>query len=132
MTGTRCKRALRVRQLNKRGQQQMSDEVSPPSRFLVRKGCKGWMGRRARRNRGRCSSRRSYDRQRKGPAMVGTDPAVNLAKEQASLEQRIAAVTNSTANLVSQLRELDEVREQVREALLSQIERTEGLLIFPV
>ena len=42
----------------------MSDEVPPPSRFLVRKGCKGWM---------------VYDRQRKGPAMAGTDPAVNLA-----------------------------------------------------
>lgn len=46
----------------------MSDEVSPPSRFLVRKGGKGWM---------------VYDRQRKGPAMVGTDPAANT-KEQAN------------------------------------------------
>ena len=47
----------------------MSDEVSPPSRFLVRKGGKGWM---------------VYDRQRKGPAMAGTDPAANLTKEQAN------------------------------------------------
>ena len=57
---------------------------------------------------------------------LGTDPAVNLAKEQASLEQRIAAVTNSTANLVSQLRDLDEVRERT---LMAQ---SEGLLIFSV
>jgi len=56
--------------------------------------------------------------------MVGTDPAVNLAEEQADLEQRIAAVTNSTTNLVAQLRELDELREQT---LMAQ---SEGLLIF--
>ena len=58
--------------------------------------------------------------------MVGTDPAVNLANEQADLEQRIAAVTNSTANLVAQLRELDELREQT---LMAQ---SEGLLIFSI
>ena len=46
----------------------MSDEISAPSRFLVRQGCKGWM---------------VYDRERKGPAMMGTNPAVNLTKEQA-------------------------------------------------
>ena len=51
----------------------MSDEVSPPSRFLVRQGSKGWM---------------VYDRQRKGPAMVGTDPAVNLTKGQADQIER--------------------------------------------
>lgn len=49
--------------------QQQSDKASsPPSRFLVRQGSKGWM---------------VYDRERKGPSMVGTNPAVNLTKEQA-------------------------------------------------
>ncbi|WP_035663303.1 hypothetical protein [Bradyrhizobium sp. Ec3.3] len=50
-------------------QQLMSDNASPPSRFLVREGSKGWM---------------VYDRQRKGPAMVGTNPAVDLTKDQAN------------------------------------------------
>jgi DNA/RNA endonuclease G (NUC1) len=59
-------------------QRQMSDEVSPRSRFLVRKGCKGWM---------------VYDRQRKGPAMVGTGPAVNLTEEQAKqIERTLSSV----------------------------------------
>ena len=35
------------------------------------------------------------------------------------LQRRIAVVTSSTANLVAQLRELDQVREQVTNALLS-------------
>jgi hypothetical protein len=35
-----------------------------------------------------------------------------------SVEQRIAAITDSTAHLVAQLRELDELREQIRRALL--------------
>ena len=35
------------------------------------------------------------------------------------LQRRIAVVINSTANLVAQLRQLDQVREQVRKALLS-------------
>ncbi len=43
--------------------------ASPLSRFLVRQGSNGWM---------------VYDRQRKGPAMVRTNPAVNLTKEQAN------------------------------------------------
>ena len=50
----------------------MSDKVVKPSatpRFLVRRGSKGWM---------------VYDRQRKGPALVGTDLAVDLTKEQAN------------------------------------------------
>jgi hypothetical protein len=38
------------------------------SRFLVRQGGNGWM---------------VYDRQRKGPAMLGASLAVNLMKEQA-------------------------------------------------
>jgi hypothetical protein len=33
-----------------------------------------------------------YDRERKGPAMVGTDPAVNLTKERAlQIEQMLVA-----------------------------------------
>jgi len=50
------------------------DKVSPPSRFLVRQGTKGWM---------------VYDRQRRGPAMVGTSEAVNLTKERANLVERM-------------------------------------------
>jgi hypothetical protein len=49
------------------------DRVSPPSRFLVRLGSKGWM---------------VYDRQRGGPAMIGTGLAVNLTKEQAERVER--------------------------------------------
>lgn len=49
------------------------DKASPPSRFLVRQGSKGWM---------------VYDRQRRGPAMVGTSLAVNL-KEQAEQIERM-------------------------------------------
>ena len=36
-----------------------------------------------------------------------------------SLQRRIAAVSDTTANLIAELRELDRLREQVREALLS-------------
>jgi hypothetical protein len=36
-----------------------------------------------------------------------------------SLQRRIAAVTDTTADLIAQLRELDRLREQVRNALLS-------------
>jgi hypothetical protein len=36
-----------------------------------------------------------------------------------SLQQRIAAITDTTAHLITQLRELDQLREQVRKALLS-------------
>jgi hypothetical protein len=45
-----------------------SEKTSYLPRFLVRQGYKGWM---------------VYDRERKGPAMVGTNPAVNLTKERA-------------------------------------------------
>lgn len=55
----------------------MTDKNSLPPRFLVREGSKGWM---------------VYDRQRKGPAMVGTKPMVNLTKEQASqIEWKLTA-----------------------------------------
>jgi len=36
--------------------------------------------------------------------------------QMSSLQQRIAAVTDTTANLITQLRELDLLREQVRKA----------------
>ncbi|MEH2672031.1 hypothetical protein DXU07_22250 [Bradyrhizobium elkanii] len=50
------------------------DKASPPSRFLVRQGATGWM---------------VYDRQRKGPAMIGTSLAVNLTKERATRIERM-------------------------------------------
>ena len=50
------------------------DRTSPPSRFLVRQGTKGWM---------------VYDRQRRGPAMIGTTLAVDLTKEQANRTERM-------------------------------------------
>jgi hypothetical protein len=43
------------------------------SRFSVRQGYKGWM---------------VYDRQLKGPALIGTDLAVDLTKEQAYTSNR--------------------------------------------
>lgn len=54
----------------------MSDDTFQ-SRFLVRQGGKGWM---------------VYDRQRKGPAMIGTDFAVNLTEEQAHKIKRTLVV----------------------------------------
>lgn len=51
------------------GSSAMNENAFPsPRRFLVRQGSKGWM---------------VYDRERKGPAMLGTNPAVNLTKEKA-------------------------------------------------
>jgi hypothetical protein len=47
----------------------MRGKALPAPRFLVRQGSKIWM---------------VYDRQRKGPALVGTEPAVDLTKEQAN------------------------------------------------
>ena len=47
----------------------MNDIAFAQPRFLVRQGSKGWM---------------VYDRQRKGPALVGTNPAVNLTRERAN------------------------------------------------
>jgi hypothetical protein len=59
------------------GMSMMSDNAPPLPRFLVRQGSKGWM---------------VYDRDRKAPAMVGTNPAINLTKEQANqIELRLAA-----------------------------------------
>ena len=59
----------------------MRDKPSPPTRFLVRQGSKGWM---------------VYDRQRKAPAMIGTRPLVNLTKEQAAeIERKLTAESES-------------------------------------
>jgi hypothetical protein len=46
-----------------------------------------------------------------------------------SLQRRIAAVTDTTANLIAQLRELDRLREQVRKAQLSA--RNDGMGAAP-
>ena len=54
----------------------MTDREPAPPRYLVREGCKGWM---------------VYDRERKGPALVGTNPAANLTKEEA--EQILRTLT---------------------------------------
>jgi hypothetical protein len=51
----------------------MADKEPAAPRFMVRQGNEGWM---------------VYDRQQKGPALIGTDLAVNLTKEQASHIQR--------------------------------------------
>ncbi|WP_245286966.1 hypothetical protein [Bradyrhizobium sp. Tv2a-2] len=60
----------------------MSDNSPPAPRFLVRQGSKGWM---------------VCDRERKAPALVGTNPAVNLTREQANqIELRLAADKNSS------------------------------------
>jgi hypothetical protein len=62
--------------INTRGMKER-DTASPPSRFLVRQGAKGWM---------------VYDRQRRGPAMIGTSLAVDLTKEQANRIERMLMV----------------------------------------
>jgi hypothetical protein len=62
--------------INTRGMKER-DTASPPSRFLVRQGAKGWM---------------VYDRQRRGPAMIGTSLAVDLTKEQANPIERMLMV----------------------------------------
>jgi len=59
--------------INTRGMKER-DTASPPSRFLVRQGAKGWM---------------VYDRQRRGPAMIGTSLAVDLTNEQANRIERM-------------------------------------------
>jgi hypothetical protein len=54
-----------------------SEKTFHPSRFLVRQGYKGWM---------------VYDRERKGPALIGTNPATDLTKEDADkIERRLRA-----------------------------------------
>jgi len=63
--------------------QEMTDKEPDLPRYLVREGYKGWM---------------VYDRQRKGPALVGTDPAVNLRKEQADRIQRLLLTAKRKQN----------------------------------
>ena len=62
----------------------MSRHDSLASRFLVRQGCKGWM---------------VYDRQRKGPALVGTNPAVDLTWERANNIRQILIQPDSREDL---------------------------------
>jgi hypothetical protein len=53
------------------------DKPVPGSRFFVRQGYKGWF---------------VYDRERKGPALIGTALAEKLTKEQANqIHQRLIA-----------------------------------------
>jgi hypothetical protein len=61
------------------GDGRMEKSISA-SRFLVREGSKGWF---------------VYDRERKGAALVGTNPAVNLTKEKA---ERILRSLNAPKN----------------------------------
>ena len=42
-----------------------------------------------------------------------------MGSQMSALQRRIATVSDTTANLIAELRELDRLREQVREALLS-------------
>ncbi len=48
------------------------------SRFVVRMGSLGWM---------------VYDRERKGPALIGSEWAANLTKEQAERELHILSLS---------------------------------------
>src|ERR1700747_2394726 len=53
------------------------DKTPPAPRSFVRQGSKNWL---------------VYDRQRKGPALIGTNPAVDLPKERAEqLPRRLGA-----------------------------------------
>jgi hypothetical protein len=55
----------------------MTDKEPTAPRFMMRQGSRGWM---------------VYDRQRKGPALLGTNLAVNLTKEKAvQIEQMLTA-----------------------------------------
>lgn len=58
------------------GEPSLSDRALVQSRFLVRMGGVGWM---------------VYDRERKGPALIGIDVAANLTKEQAERAYRIVS-----------------------------------------
>lgn len=58
----------------------MADRTASHSRFFVRMGGKGWM---------------VYDRERKGPAMMGTDLAENLTKERAERVRLMLVTTRA-------------------------------------
>ncbi|KRQ04889.1 hypothetical protein AOQ71_28955 [Bradyrhizobium manausense] len=57
----------------------VSESGRTASRFFIRMGGKGWM---------------VYDRERRGPALLGTDIAANLTREQA--ERAYEVLTRST------------------------------------
>lgn len=67
----------------------MTDEIPPQSRFFVRMGGKGWM---------------IYDRERKGPALIGAYMAANLTKERA--EQLLRSLTAPKAGKLHKMQEL--------------------------
>jgi hypothetical protein len=52
-------------------------------------------------------------------ALVIAASIFNGGSQMSALQRRIAIVSDMTANLIAELRELDRLREQVREALLS-------------
>lgn len=52
----------------------MTDTEPLQSRFFIRMGRRGWM---------------VYDRERRGPALIGTDLAANLTKERAERVRRM-------------------------------------------
>lgn len=58
----------------------LTDKIPAQSRYFVRMGGKGWM---------------VYDRERKGPALIGSYWAVSLTKERA--EQILHSLTSSSA-----------------------------------
>ena len=59
----------------------MSESGLPANRFLIRMGGVGWM---------------VYDRERRGPALIGADIAANLTREQA--ERAYEILTRSLQN----------------------------------
>ena len=58
----------------------MNDRTLSQNRFFVRMGGRGWM---------------VYDRERKGPAVIGTDLAENLTKEHAERVHRLLVSTGT-------------------------------------
>lgn len=60
----------------------MVSEGPRAGRFLVRMGGAGWM---------------VYDRERRGPALIGTEWAANLTREQAEIVHRTLSGTSGEA-----------------------------------
>lgn len=58
----------------------MTDRTLSQNRFFIRMGGKGWM---------------VYDRERKGPAAIGTDLAENLTREHAEQLQLMLTSTGA-------------------------------------
>jgi hypothetical protein len=68
------------------------------SRFSVRQGSQGWM---------------VYDRQQKGPAIVGTKPAVDLTEEQANgMKLALMAVDDAALDELQTWRRPPDERER--------------------